>query len=150
MAFAGVCEGSSPSLPDSAMRRISISSLNRAAVRKVESMEPAQLAKLKAFALVLMLPGLAGLIVSAMISVHYLDTMPRWPSPRELRMAPRNIHGVVVYQTDKEDRNLDLIEYSSVGVFLAGLGLGLTYLEKWGARQMRETEDQEDMTEDFG
>ena len=65
-------------------------------------------------------------------------------------MAPRNIHGVVVYQTDKEDRNLDLIEYSSVGVFLAGLGLGLTYLEKWGARQMRETEDQEDMTEDFG
>jgi hypothetical protein len=113
-------------------------------------MDSAQLAKLKAFSLVLMLPGLAGLIVSAMISVHYLDTMPRWSAPRELRTVPRNIHGIVVYQTQKEDSNLDLVEYSSVGVFLAGLGLGLVYLEKWGARQTSETEEKDDMTEDFG
>jgi hypothetical protein len=113
-------------------------------------MDSAQLGKLKTFALVLMLPGLAGLIVSAMISVHYLDTMPRWATPRELRTVPRNIHGIVVYQTQKEDHDLNVVEYSSVGVFLAGLGLGLTYLEKWGARQLSEAEEENDMTEDFG
>jgi hypothetical protein len=101
-------------------------------------------------ALALILPGLAGLIVSAMISVHYLDTMPRWPSPQELRTVPRNIHGIVVYQTIAEDRRLDMIEYSSVGVFVAGLGLGLVYLEKWGARQAAVTEEEKHLTENFG
>jgi uncharacterized membrane-anchored protein YitT (DUF2179 family) len=95
-------------------------------------------------ALTLILPGLAGLIVSAMLSVHYLDTMPRWPSPQESRTVPRNIHGIIVFQTETENRNLDLIEYASIGVFVVGLGLGLVYLEKWSARQSRaaESEDQ--------
>jgi hypothetical protein len=109
-----------------------------------------QLAKLKLFALALILPGLLGLIVSAMISVHYLDTMPKWPSPQELRTVPRNIHGSVVYQTTEEDRELNLIEYSSVGVFLAGLGLGLVYLEKWRARHVRTTEEDDQLTENYG
>ncbi|MGA2560717.1 MAG: hypothetical protein ABSF17_13645 [Terracidiphilus sp.] len=73
----------------------------------------AQLARLRVISLTLLLPGLAGLIVSAMFSVHYLDTMPKWPSPQELRTVPRNIHGTVVYQTAKEDRELNLMEYSS-------------------------------------
>jgi hypothetical protein len=113
-------------------------------------MRSAQLAKLKMFALALILPGLAGLIVSAMISVHYLDTMPKWPSPRELRTVPRNIHGIVVYQTAEEDRKLNLIEYSSVGVFVVGLGLGLVYLEMWGARQVREADEEDQLTENYG
>lgn len=113
-------------------------------------MNSSQLGRLKAFALALILPGLAGLIVSAMISVHYLDTMPRWPAPRELRTVPRNIHGIVVYETAEEDRKLDRIEFSSIGVFLAGLGLGLLYLEKWGARQPRRTDEEDDgLAEDF-
>ena len=112
-------------------------------------MNSERLARLKTYALALMLPGLAGLIVSAMISVHYLDTMPRWPSPTELRIVPRNVHGIVVYQTAKEDRMLDLAEFSSVGVFLAGLGLGLVYLEQWGARQPVRAEEDE-LMEDFG
>ena len=99
-------------------------------------MNSTQLAKLKTISLTLMLPGLAGLIVSAMFSVHYLDTMPRWPSPREMRTVPRNIHGIVVYQTAAEDQKLDLMEYSSVGVFVVGLGLGLVYL-KSGAPDRR-------------
>lgn len=106
-----------------------------------------QLARLRILALALMLPGLAGLIVSAMVSVHYLDTMPRWPSPREVRMTPRNIHGTVVYQTEAEDRRLNLMEYSSVGVFLAGLGLGLVYLEQWSAQQARAAEENERLRE---
>jgi len=113
-----------------------------------------QLARLRVVSLTFMLPGLAGLIVSAMISGHYLDTMPKWPSPPELRTVPRNIQGFVVYQTAAEDMRLNLIEYSSVGVFLVGLGLGLVYLEKWGARQAslaREMAREEDtLTENYG
>jgi hypothetical protein len=112
-------------------------------------MKTARLAMLKTFALALMLPGLAGLIGSAMLSVHYLDTMPRWPSPSEQRTLARNIHGIVVYQTAQENRRLDLAEYSSVGVFLAGLGLGLVYLEQWGARQARDVEVEAELMEDF-
>ena len=113
-------------------------------------MKTAQLRMLRVISLVLILPGLAGLIVSSMISVHYLDTMPKWPSPEELRTVPRNIHGIVVYQTEPEDRNLNLIEYSSVGVFVVGLGLGLAYLEKWSARQMRAAQEDDRLSEDFG
>ncbi len=113
-------------------------------------MSSMQLAKLKTLALALILPGLAGLIVSAMISVHYLDTMPRWPAPEELRTVPRNIHGIVVYQTQPENTRLNLIEYASVGVFLAGLGLGLVYLERWGSRQPRTAEDNDKLTENYG
>ena len=114
-------------------------------------MKPAQLRTLKSIALALILPGLAGLITSAMFSVHYLDTMPRWPSPEELRTVPRNIHGIVVYQTAAENRKLNLMEYSSIGVFIAGLGLGLLYLEKWSERQARvAAEENERLTENFG
>jgi hypothetical protein len=113
-------------------------------------MNTAQLAKLKIVSLALILPGLAGLIFSAMLSVHYLDTMPKWPSPRELRTVPRNIHGSVVYQTEEEDSKLNLIEYSSIGVFLVGLGLGLVYLEKWGSRQARAAEEDDQLTENYG
>jgi hypothetical protein len=105
---------------------------------------------LKAISLALLLPGLVGLIVSAMFSVHYLDTMPRWPSPEELRTVPRNIHGIVVYQTAAEDRKLEMMEYSSVGVFVVGLALGLVYLEKWGARQVRAAEENDRATENYG
>ena len=49
-----------------------------------------------------LLPGLAGLIVSAMISTHYLDSMPRWSVVAENRVVPREIHGIVVYQTEEE------------------------------------------------
>jgi hypothetical protein len=112
-------------------------------------MKPAKLAMLRTISLTLMLPGLAGLIVSAMFSVHYLDTMPRWPSPQQLRMIPRNINGVVVYQTAAEDRKLDLMEYTSVGVFMAGLVLGLVYLEKWGATQSGMVEEEQNLTGNY-
>lgn len=94
-----------------------------------------RLAALKFFALLFLLPGLAGLIVSAMISTHYLDTMPRQPVPEENRMVPRGIHGTTVYQTPDEDRRLNVIEYSSVGVFLVGLALGVVFLEEWAGMQ---------------
>jgi len=100
-----------------------------------------RLGTLKFFSLLFLLPGLVGLIVSAMISTHYLDTLPRLPIPEQARITPRNIHGIVVYQTEEEDQRLNVIEYSSVGVFVVGLGLGLVYLEKWGSRRAREVEE---------
>jgi hypothetical protein len=115
---------------------------------EVSRLKAAQLATLKFFSLLFLLPGLAGLIISAMISTHYLEIMPRWPAPEEMRMTPRNINGTVVYQTREEDRRLSLAEYSSVGVFVIGLGLGLVYLEKWGASRARNEEDE--LSEDIG
>jgi hypothetical protein len=88
--------------------------------------------KLRLLALLFVLPGLAGLIVSAVISTYYLQSLPTMPIPIEMRMIPRNIHGTVVYQTKSEDRRLTVMEDTSVGVFLVGLGLGLVYLRKWG------------------
>jgi hypothetical protein len=110
-------------------------------------MKTGQLAALRSFSLLFLLPGLAGLIVSAMISTHYLDTLPQSPAPDEMRMTPRGIHGVVVYQTVEEDRRLSLIEDSSVGVFLVGLGLGLVYLEKWGSARAQASEYGDELTD---
>jgi hypothetical protein len=112
-------------------------------------MKSARLAALKFFALLFLLPGLAGLIVSAMISTHYLDTMPRWPAPEQQRIVPREIHGTTVYQTVSENRELNAIEYSSVGVFLMGLVLGVIYLEKWGSAQSRAAEDDAKLAENL-
>ena len=112
-------------------------------------MKSFQLAAMRRISLALILPGLAGLIVSAMISVHYLDTMPRWPSPQQFRTVPRNIHGIVVYQTPAEDRKLDIFEFLSIGVFLPGLALGLVYLEKWSSRQSPILEEDEFLVGDY-
>jgi hypothetical protein len=112
-------------------------------------MKTSQLVTLRFVSLLFLLPGLAGLILSAMMSTHYLDTLPRSPAPEELRMTPRNINGTVVYQTDSEDSRLSVLEYSSVGVFLVGLSLGLVYLEKWGEHQAKEAEEEEALSEKF-
>jgi hypothetical protein len=106
-------------------------------------MKPAQMATLKFFSLLFLLPGLAGLIVSAMISTHYLDTLPKVPAPDQMRITPRNIHGILVYQTVEENRRLSLMEDVSVGVFLLGLGFGCVYLAKWGIVQALGADDEE-------
>lgn len=97
----------------------------------------------QSLSLCFLLPGLGGLIVSACVSTLYMNRLPRQPDPQNLRMNPRNINGYVIYQTDDEDRKLDLIEYSSVGVFLVGLATGLVYLQKWGIARAIEAEDDE-------
>jgi hypothetical protein len=107
-------------------------------------MKPSHLAILRLLALLFLLPGLGGLIVSAFISTSYLDSLPRTPAPDELRIIPRNIHGVVVYQTEQEDRRLNIFEYSSVGVFVVGLTLGLVYLGRWGNIRSSELELEDD------
>lgn len=104
--------------------------------------------KLRTFSLCFLLPGLAGLIVSATISTYYLNNLPRHPDPDNFRMSPRNINGYIVYQSDQEDRFLDLVEYSSIGIFLIGLSTGLVYLHKWGLVRAIEAEDDEFFAEE--
>jgi len=95
-----------------------------------------------------MLPGLAGLVFSAMMSTDYLESLPKSPVPTEQRMTPRNVHGIVVYQTVQEDERLSIMEYSSVSVFLVGLVLGIVYLEKWSS--LRQSEMDSDLLEEAG
>ena len=100
-------------------------------------MKHVNLAALKFFALLFLLPGLGGLVFSAMVSTQYLADLPKSPVPAEERMTPRNVHGTVIYQKVEEDRRLSAMEYGSVSVFLIGLLLGIVYLEKWSsARQL--------------
>jgi hypothetical protein len=54
---------------------------------------------------------------------------------------------MAVYQTPDEDRKLSLIEDTSVGVFVLGLGLGLFYLEEWGRAQQRAGEEENELVE---
>jgi hypothetical protein len=96
-------------------------------------MNRVSLTMLKFFALLFLLPGLGGLVFSAMVSTDYLENLPRAPAPNEQRMTPRNVHGTVVYQTVHEDQRLSAMEYTSVSIFLVGLLLGVTYLEKWSS-----------------
>jgi len=98
------------------------------------------LAVLKFLALFFLLPGLGGLVFSAMVSTDYLENLPRFPVPAEQRITPRSVHGVVIYQTVQEDERLSAMEYTSVSVFLVGLLLGIAYLEKWSTVRQRELE----------
>lgn len=108
-------------------------------------MKSQKLGLLRFLSLLFLLPGLAGLIFSAWVSTSYLERLPRWPRPEQMRMTPRNIHGIVVYQTVSEDRRLSSMEDISVGVFLVGLSLGVVYLRKWGLAQALGSELEEDM-----
>jgi len=111
-------------------------------------MQRNNLVVLKFFALLFLLPGLAGLIFSAMVSTDYLENLPKSPVPSEQRMTPRNVQGIVVYQTVQEDERLSIMEYSSVSIFLVGLALGIVYLEKWSS--VRQTEMDSDLLEEAG
>ena len=104
-------------------------------------MEASGISNLKLLALCFLLPGLAGLVVSSMISVSYLETLPKTPDPQTMRMTPRLIHDVTIYQTTAEDRRLDVVEYSSTTIFIIGLGLSLVYFRKWGTARAIEGEE---------
>ena len=109
-----------------------------------------RLTMLKFFALLFLLPGLGGLVFSAMVSTDYLENLPRTPVPSAHRMTPRDVHGVVVFQTVQEDARLSIMEYSSVSVFLIGLLLGIVYLEKWSSSRQTEAEMEVDLLEEAG
>jgi hypothetical protein len=86
----------------------------------------------KVVSLMFLIAGTLGLILSAGISIHFRMTLPTTPIPEEMRMTPRNIGGIIVYETDDEDRRFNLIEYSSALSFAFGICLGCVYATRWG------------------
>lgn len=92
--------------------------------------------RLRFFALLFLLPGSAGVIYAGWVSTTYFATLPRTPVAEESRIFPRSINGVIVYQTQEEDRRLTLLEESSITVFLIGLGLGMVHLRRWGIEEV--------------
>jgi len=112
-----------------------------------EMMDAQQLRGLRFAAMFFLLPGLVGMLAAAMLSTRYVDTLPRMPVPEELRYTPRNISGTVVYETDDEDRRLSVLEYTSAGVFVLGIGLGVVYLRQWGVANAISAEE-DDYAED--
>ncbi len=110
-------------------------------------MDTLQLRSLKLMALLLLLPGLAGLLYSANISSQYLVHLPRTPVPEEMRVTPQNIHGFVVYGTDEERKRLSQVEFGSTGVFVLGMSVGFVYMQQWGVAYSESAED-EDLTEE--
>jgi hypothetical protein len=113
-------------------------------------MKNPQIMALKQFSLLLLLFGVVGFALSTIVSGQYLETLPKNPVQEELRTVPRNIHGVVVYQTIEENRKLTLIDGGSVIGILLGLGLGMVYLEKVGTFADRSKEEEEDSLERLG
>lgn len=109
----------------------------------MEMMDVAQLRGLRFGALFFLLPGLGGMLLAAMVSTNYLENLPRMPVPVEMRYTPRNIHGTVVYETAEEDRRLSVLECTSTGVFVLGIGLGVVYLRQWGIANAISAEEDE-------
>lgn len=120
-----------------------MTSSRRISVPMKGDMEKTNLEKLKFFTLLFLVPGILGLITSAGLSTYYLNTLPRYPDPESLRMIPRNINGYTLYESEREDQRLDRIEYSSVCMFLVGIGAGLVYLQKWGIARALQSEDED-------
>ena len=82
-------------------------------------------------AVVLMTPALAVLLYTGVIWNRYLDTLPRAPDPTRARVYPRNIHGIVVFQTHSEKLRLDLTENVASGVFMLGMLIGALEERHW-------------------
>jgi hypothetical protein len=79
--------------------------------------------------------GLAGIVWTAGLWNLQLKTLPRVPNQKVGRIYPRNIHGIVVYQTRAENDRLETIQYSSIAVFVIGFFISFLYERKWGLIQ---------------
>lgn len=99
-----------------------------------------QLPLLQFFSLLFLVPGIFGLVVSAILSTSYLSSLPRMPDPAALRMTPREIHGVTVFETTQEDQTLSAVEYGALGCFLVGIVFSVIYIEKRSASRASEAE----------
>ena len=78
-----------------------------------------------------MVPGLAVWIYSGTIWNQYLNTLPHTPDQTTGRVYPRNIHGIVVFQTHTEQLRLELTQDIAIGVFFLGLLIGALEERNW-------------------
>ena len=61
-----------------------------------------------------------------------LETLPRVPDQETGRVYPRNIHGIVVYQTLSERDQLENIQNSSIAVVAVSFLMTVIYKIKMG------------------
>lgn len=90
----------------------------------------------KAAMLLSLLIGLGGLLYSGTLAREYLQNLPRYPDPAQGRMVPREVAGVVIYETETEDRKIKSVEDTAAGILVCGIGLLLIYAYKWGLTQV--------------
>jgi hypothetical protein len=86
----------------------------------------------KYFIIALLYFGLAGCLWTFGMWNYQLDTLPRPPNPARGSIYPRNIHGVIVYQTLSERDRLERIQRAAIGVYGLGLLLSLLHRKIWG------------------
>jgi hypothetical protein len=72
-------------------------------------------------AMVLLLPGVLALVANASLKTHYYDTRPRMAD--DLYTAPCDSNGQVVYVTEAEEQQLNLLWFYGVRGFVVGFGL---------------------------
>lgn len=75
-------------------------------------------------AMLLLLPGFVALVANASLKTHYYDSRPRMAD--DLYTDPITLNGQVVYITESEDQQLNLLWFYGVRGF--GIGLGLWIL----------------------
>lgn len=71
------------------------------------------------------LVGTAGLAWSLLLWDLQAQTLPRSPNQLTGNIYPRNIHGLVVYQTHEELRLLERVDLISEGLSVCGLAVVL-------------------------
>ena len=72
-------------------------------------------------AMILLLPGFIALVANASLKTHYFDTRPRVAD--ESFTTARTLNGQVIYLTDEEDHQLDLLWHYGVRGLVAGVAL---------------------------
>jgi hypothetical protein len=80
---------------------------------------------------VLIVPALAVWLYTAVIWNRYFETLPRVPNPVTERIYPRNIHGIVVFQTHAEKVRLDMMSCVSLAVLTLGIVIGILEERHW-------------------
>ena len=75
--------------------------------------------------------GLAGFMWTFSLWDHQSRTLPHFADISRGRVYPRNIHGVVVYQTLAERDYLDAVQTSSAGIFVISIIMSVIYKNKW-------------------
>jgi len=75
--------------------------------------------------------GLLILLYGGSIWNDYLHNLPRTPDPTSGRVFPRNIHGIVIFQTHSEKLRLDLIDNIGWVIFMLGMLVGALEERRW-------------------
>jgi hypothetical protein len=76
--------------------------------------------------------GLAGLMWTFSLWDQQLNTLPHVANAVIGQIYPRNIHGIVVYQTFAQRNHLDTVQFGSFAIFGVSIVMSLIYRSKWG------------------